>query len=80
MFRRIIKDGKLDLICQLIGGPADGTVVDEGTDMIRILQRRPLTVYQSIEDNSPFPKPVSIGYHRYKKISKEKYIYVGTDT
>ena len=78
MFRRIIKDGKLDLICQLVGGPADGTIVDVNIDIIRIPQRKLLTVCWS-KDDLPFPKPASISYHRYKKISEEKYIYIGID-
>ena len=77
MFRRIIKNGKLDLICQLIGGPADGTIVDGDIDIIRIAQHRPLIVHMSIADNPPFSKFTSISYHQYKKISEEKYIYIG---
>ena len=76
MFKRIIKDGKLNLICQLIGGPVDGTIVNGDIDIIRIPQHRFLTAYLSKEDvlSSSFN---SINYHQYERTSEEKYTYIG---
>lgn len=68
MANRIIKNGKLDICTELIGGASDGTLCED-IDIIRI----PYTTLLLLSDESITEKP-HFQYDEYIRISKEKAI------
>ena len=68
---KIIRDGKLCLVAELIGGPADGTIVISDLDVIKIVKRKPITPMLS----SSIPDISDIDYYRYIKVTNEKYVF-----
>ena len=76
--RRIIINGKLDLVAELKDGPFDGTqVVGNFGDIIRMPSRLPLAC-EIISDYQPLLKP-NYNIHRYKKVTAETYEYEGKE-
>lgn len=76
-FNRIIKDGKLQIVAQLIGGPADGMFVDYDRDIgdiVRIPKRKPLEL-SDLSSGQEIPMPI-IEYYEYKKVSEETYKFM----
>ena len=76
-FKRLIKNGKLDVVSELIGGPGDGMLVSDKCDKIYLpKQRRPVDELINYGD-APIMKLPDFNYHVYLRISKEKLIYMG---
>jgi hypothetical protein len=73
MLRRTIQDGKLCLVGELIGGPADGLLCKPNVDRVFIVARTPV-IPQSVEK---IDGPPSFDTHVYEKISEERYEYRG---
>jgi len=72
MSNRIIKNGKLDICTELIGGASDGTLCDLDQEIIRILRKVDLVpLLSSDETLKEMPK---FRYDEYVRISREKAI------
>lgn len=73
---RTIKNGKLELVSELIGGPGDGLLCDCDCEKIRLPKREPREL--AIQDNnSAMITMPDLKFHSYKRITNEKLLYVG---
>lgn len=75
MPNRIVRNGKLDICTELIGGASDGLLCDCDQDIIRIAKKVEVERVRYISSYM-FAIP-SFGYDEYIRISKEKAILRG---
>ena len=70
---RVIKKGKLDVVVELVGGSADGTLCSCDLDIIRIPRRRPVT---SLFSDHPITAMPDYDVDEYRRISLEKAVLI----
>lgn len=71
---RVIKNGKLDICVELIGGAHDGLLVNGDLEYIRMPKRKPLpTLFGRC---NRIPSINDLEYDVYKRISNEKAILI----
>jgi hypothetical protein len=73
IIKRTLKDGKLELKSELIGGPSDGIFCSNNCERVYIPVREdPVCLLHDGSDPGPFPE---IRFHVYKRISFEKLLH-----
>jgi hypothetical protein len=77
VFNRIIKNGKLEVLAVLKGGPVDGAFVSADLDVIRLPIRRNHDELVRDFCNKCLPPPDMFRHHIYKRVSLQTYIYNG---
>jgi len=73
--KRTITNGKLDTVTELIGGPADGTLVNSQMEKLQFIRIRPLSC--SCFDISPLDEVGTNPFYdivEYVRVSQEKMI------
>ena len=70
--KRTITKGKLDTVTECIGGPEDGTLVNNNLEYILFLKRKPLSYcVMSASDEPPGVMP-DYDVVEYERVSQEK--------
>lgn len=74
---RRVRNGKLEFLSQLVGGPADGTIVENDIEIVRIpkkLEVEPLFCCEARLMTMP-----KVQCSIYRRVSSQKLVFVGVE-
>ena len=66
---RVIRNGKLDICVELVGGSADGMLCTFDLDIIKVARYKPIYISRSAEPIHFMPE-----YDEYVRVSQEKAV------